>query len=128
MKTALLKTIASLAVLMGIACLLAACSSKEDSMREMETLSADMNLHSAGYTEGQWEEALDKYRRLSEKLDAEDLSSDELQRIGKAKGIIAGCIAKQAAKEAGATLRDALDEASGFIDGFLNGAVSGEND
>lgn len=97
-------------------------------MREMETLSADMNLHSAGYTEGQWEEALDKYRRLSEKLDAEDLSSDELQRIGKAKGIIAGCIAKQAAKEAGATLRDALDEASGFIDGFLNGAVSGEND
>ncbi len=102
---------------------LSACSSKDDSIRELETLSADMSLHSASYTEEEWTEALEKYQELTEELQGEELTPEQLQRLGKAKGEIAGCIANQAAREAGSALRDALNEAAGFVDGFVNTAI-----
>lgn len=110
-------------LVLGVASLLFSCSSKEDSIRELETLSADMSLHSTYYTEDEWEEALDKYQKLTENLQGEELSPEQLQRLGKVKGEISGYIANQAAREAGAALRDVLNEAAGFVDGFVNTAI-----
>ena len=103
--------------------LLSACSSKDDSIRELETLSTDMSLHSSNYTEEEWTEALEKYQKITDELEGEELTPQQLQRLGKAKGEISGHIANQAAREAGAALRDALNEAAGFVDGFVNTAV-----
>ncbi len=110
-------------LVLGVASLLFSCSNKEDSIRELETLSADMSLHSAYYTKDEWEEALDKYQKLTENLQGEELSPEQLQRLGKVKGEISGYIANQAAREAGAALRDVLNEAAGFVDGFVNTAI-----
>lgn len=120
MKTAIPKIFAALAVVLGATFLLSSCHDKEEPIRELETLSADMSLHSADYTEEEWEEALQKYEELTDRLQDENLSAAQLQRLGKVKGEIAGYIAKQAAREAGSALRDALNEAAGFVDGFLN--------
>ena len=64
----------SLILLLGMSLSLSSCNDKEDSIRKMEQLSADMNLHSANYTEEDWTEALDEYQELSEELEGEDLS------------------------------------------------------
>lgn len=82
-----------------------------------------MSLHFSNYTEEEWTEALDKYQELSDDLQGEDLTPEQLQRLGKVKGEISGYIANQAAREAGAALRDALNEAAGFVDGFVNTAI-----
>ena len=113
----------SLILLLGMSLSLSSCNGKEDSIRKMEQLSADMNLHSASFTEEDWTEALDKYQELSEELEGEELSPQQLQRFGKVKGEIAGYFANQAGREAGAALRDVLYEAAGFVDGFVNTAL-----
>ncbi len=118
----------SLTVALGTVLVLSACSSKDDSIRELETLSADMSLHSANYTEEEWTEALEKYQEITEELQGEELTPEQLQRLGKVKGEIAGCIAHQAAREAGSALRDALNEAAGFVDGFVNTAIPESKD
>lgn len=123
MNNSLQKLVRLSILVLGVASLLFSCSSKEDSIRELETLSTDMSLHSAYYTKDEWEEALDKYQKLTENLQGEELSPEQLQRLGKVKGEISGYIANQAAREAGAALRDVLNEAAGFVDGFVNTAI-----
>lgn len=123
MKTAFLKTLAATAVVSGAVFLLSSCHDNEKPIRELETLSADMNLHSADYTAEEWESALEKYQELTDRLQDENLTPEQLQRLGKVKGEIAGYVARQSAREAGSALRDALNEAAGFVDGFLNTAA-----
>jgi len=122
-KKILFQKLMPAAMMMGTFMLLSSCSSKDDSIRELETLSADMILHSTNYTEEEWTEALEKYQELTEDLQGEDLTPEQLQRLGKVKGEISGYITNQAAREAGAALRDALNEAAGFVDGFVNTAI-----
>ncbi len=122
-KKTLFQKLMPAAMMIGTFMLLSSCSSKDDSIRELETLSADMSLHSTNYTEEEWTEALEKYQELTEDLQGEDLTPEQLQRLGKVKGEISGYITNQAAREAGAALRDALNEAAGFVDGFVNTAI-----
>ncbi len=82
-----------------------------------------MSLHSANYTTEDWTEAIERYQSLTEELEGESLTPEELQRVGKVKGEITGFVANQTAREAGAALRDALNEAAGFVDGFVNTAI-----
>ncbi len=127
-NTTLRKFGKSLILLLGMSLFLSSCNDKEDSIRKMEQLSADMSLHSANYTEEDWTEALDKYQELSEDIEGEDLTPQQLQRLGKVKGEIAGYFANQAGREAGAALRDMLYEAAGFVDGFVNTALPDAKD
>ena len=100
--------------------LLSACSSNEDSIRELEKLSADMSLRSANYTEDEWTEAFEKYQKLSNSLQGEELTPEQQQRLVKAKGEISGNFAKQLAKELAPTLRNILNETEDFVDGFVD--------
>lgn len=113
----------SVTIVSGMILLLSACSNKEESIRELEILSADMSLHSSSYSEDEWTEALEKFQELSDDLQGEDLTPEQLQRLGKVKGEITGYIVNQATREFGAALRDVLNEAAGFVDGFVNTAI-----
>ena len=106
-----------------MALMFASCHNKKDTIHELETLSTDMNLHSANYTDDEWQEAIEKYQNLSDQLQEEELTPAELQRVGQAKGEISGYIAIQAARELGKNVSDALNEAAGFVDGFVNTAI-----
>ena len=100
-KTAFQKVVMSLTLVLGMVLLLSACNKKEDNIRELETLSADMSLHSSSYSEDEWTDALLKYQNLTDKLKKVELTPEEQQRLDKVKGEIFGYIAKHAAGETG---------------------------
>ena len=110
----------SITVMLWAVLLLSACGSKEDSIRGLENLSADMSLRSANYTEDEWTEAFEKYQKLSNKLQGEELTPEQQLRLVKAKGEISRVFAKQLAKELAPTLRNILNETEDFVEGFVD--------
>ena len=100
--------------------LLSGCESKQDIVRELFEFRTELKEHCAEYSQTDWENAIEKYTNLCQKLDEMQFTDEERVEIDKVKGEIAGYAATAAIQEVSDKVQTIAKEIESFAEGFNN--------
>ena len=100
--------------------LLIGCESKQDVVCELLEFRTEIKEHSSEYSQADWENAIDKYTNLCQKLDEMPFTDEERMEIEKVKGEIAGYAATAAMQEVSDKVQTIAKEIESFAEGFNN--------
>lgn len=100
--------------------LLFSCESKQNSVFELLEFRTEVKNHSSEYSLEEWENALDKYTTICQRVDEMQLTCEERLEIDKIKGEIAGYAATVAAQEVSNEVKTIASEIESFVEGFSN--------
>jgi uncharacterized Zn finger protein len=89
-------------------------------MNDLESLRTELKEHSQEYTMEDWENTLDQFNEICERLDSLNLSSEEQTKVNKLKGEIAGYALKSAGKMAGEAIENISEGISSFTEGLMD--------
>lgn len=107
---------------MVAACLLClalcCCEKKENAVYELLTFRTEIKNNCDKYTADDWENALNKYSDICQRVDQMPLTSDERMEVEKIKGEIAGYAASVAAQEISNNVKTISSEIESFATGF----------
>lgn len=78
--------------------LMCACSSKQDPIDDLETLSVELENNCENYSQKDWSEVAEKLSSIEEDMNNYDYTDDELRQIGKLKAKCYGTILRFSAK------------------------------
>ncbi len=68
--------------LLEVMCLLfTACESKQDTANDLYTFRIEVKLHSSGCSRKDWENAIDNYAKLCQRLDEFEFSDEERREV-----------------------------------------------
>lgn len=96
------------------------CKSEKNSIYDLHVFRMELKNNCAYYSERDWENAINKYTEICERIDQMQLTRDERLEIDKVKGEIAGYAATVAAQDVSDCIRDITDEITSFVEGFTN--------
>lgn len=80
----------------------------------------EIKVHSTEYNDQDWQNAIDKYADICERLDEMNLTKDEKLEIDKLKGEVAGYAATSASQQMFDAVESISKEVAAFADGFEN--------
>jgi exonuclease VII small subunit len=107
----------------SIVCVLlamAACSPKAKAMHDLESFQSEIQKNSENYSTEDWENASQELEEICSRLDKEDLTREERQKVFKAVGEFTGRAMKSAMNSTKDILENLQDDLSSFQEGFLN--------
>ncbi len=94
------------------------CQSKPNAVFELLSFRTEIREHCSGYSQEDWENAMNKYVDLCGRLDEIPFTEEERLEIDKIKGEIAGYAATVAAKEVSDEIKNIAGEIESFAEGF----------
>lgn len=99
---------------------LSACNDKCDAVRDLLVLRTDIKNNSHSYTVDDWQNALDRYSEICERLSEIPFNREERLDIDKVKGEIAGYAATSVSQQVVDMAESISEEVGTFANGFEN--------
>lgn len=102
----------------GAFMLLAACDPVDRDIKRLESIAADAKTNGANYTQGQWEDAIDEFDDITDRLNERrrDLNADDLHRISEASTTFSAELVTKSIKNGLNTVNDYADEMADFLE------------
>ena len=105
-----------LAILLYI--ILCSCESKQSAVYDLLVFRTEVKENCKNYTQSDWEDAIDKYEEICQRLDEMQLSKEERLEVNKIKGEIAGYAATVVVQDVSDECQKIIEEAKSFNEGF----------
>lgn len=116
-----MKTIAKrLCLLLLLGAMLASCSTEQRALRQMRTLTYNIERHGDTYTNEDWKEAYDDYKKIDDKMDVKKLSSEEQREYGELQSRCLSEFAKCKVESVIDAVRAYINQGAGFLKGLLD--------
>ena len=125
-----LKTIAIVSIcIFAIACL-SACSTRIGPVNDLASLAEKVKNDSPRFTEEDWASVINDLDAIEKRMESykSEYSAEELQEIGRLKGIILAQLTKYSVKSFKSQIEKAINESEGLVEGFLNGLSSEQSE
>lgn len=111
----------SLSTMIVCSCaLFCSCDTKQNYVFELLEFRTEIKEHCAEYSLDEWEDAIERYTSICQKLDEMQFTKEERLEIDKIKGEIAGYAATIASQEITDEVKTITDEIESFVEGFGN--------
>ena len=98
--------------------ILCCCQSEQNPVYELLEFRTEVKNHCADYSEADWENAMNRYSEICERLDKMEFTKEERLEIDKVKGEIAGYAATVAAQQVSDEIQNIASEIESFANGF----------
>lgn len=99
---------------------LCCCGKNDNAVYELLTFRTEVQNNCRNYSTEDWEDALNKYTDICQKLDEMPLTNEERLEVEKIKGEIAGYAASVAAQDISNEIQTIATEIGAFAKGFSN--------
>lgn len=96
----------------------ASCKSESNPVYDLLKFRTEIRDHCAEYSEADWENALEEYEDICQRINEMNLSKEETLEVDKIKGEIAGYAAKVTVQQVNTEIQNIVDEIGSFADGF----------
>lgn len=103
--------------------LLSSCSTERRALGQMRTLTERIEAHGDRYTMEDWENALEKYKSIDEKMDETKLTPQQSKEYGELKGRCVAKFAKSKVQKVVNWISTYVNEGSGILKGILEGIL-----
>ncbi len=103
--------------------LLSSCSTERRALGQMRTLTQRIEAHGDQYDMDDWQDALEQYKAIDEKMDETKLTQEQAQEYGELKGRCIAKFAKSKVEDVVNGITKYIKEGSGFLKGILGGIL-----
>lgn len=109
-----------MAMLLLLAAVLTSCSTERRALSQMRGLTYDIETKGQYYTNEDWKEAYEEYKRIDDKMDVKKLNDEQQKEYGELQARCLTSFAKCKVETVIDSIKSYLNQGAGFLKGIMD--------
>lgn len=114
------KIVRNIIILLMVGTMLASCSTERRALSQMRNLTYEVEARGEYYTQEQWQDAYEEYKRIDDKMDVKKLKPEQQKEYGELQARCLKQFAKCKVESVVDRVKAYVRQASGFLHELLD--------